>query len=113
MIDEVEKVVVRPVQVLEDKHRRPLVGQLLEEPPPGVEALGPLVLGLLGPGVEADQQAELRLHRACFALVTEQPDDLRVQLLPRLLGGLCLEDADLVLDHLAERPVGHAVAVGQ
>jgi hypothetical protein len=34
LVDEVEQVVVGPVQVLEDEHCRPLLRQCLEQPPP-------------------------------------------------------------------------------
>ena len=53
MIDEVEKVVIGPVQVLEDEHRRSLLRQRLEEVPPRGEAFGAVaVFDLSG---EADQ----------------------------------------------------------
>ena len=39
VVDEVEKGVVRPVQVLEDEDERPLVRDRLEEAPPGRERL--------------------------------------------------------------------------
>ena len=38
VIDEVEQVVIRPVQVLEHEHCRALVRELLEEASPGIEA---------------------------------------------------------------------------
>ena len=41
LVDEVEKRVVRPVQVLEDEHERTLVRERLEEVPPGGECLAP------------------------------------------------------------------------
>ena len=39
VVDEVEQAVVRPVQVLEDEHERPLLGEPLEVAPPRREAL--------------------------------------------------------------------------
>ena len=54
MVDEVEQALVRPVEVLEDEHERVELGQALEEPPPGGEALGPAITGVaLG---EAEQR---------------------------------------------------------
>ena len=39
MVDEVEQAVVGEVQVLEDEHERTLLGERLEEAPPGGERL--------------------------------------------------------------------------
>src|SRR5262249_56310209 len=47
VIDEVQQVVVRPVQVLEDEYERPFVRKALEEPPPGGERLVALVTASL------------------------------------------------------------------
>ena len=43
VVDEVEQALVGPVQVFEDEHERPLLGERLEEAPPGRERLGPMV----------------------------------------------------------------------
>ena len=39
VVDEVEQVVVGPVQILEDEHQRPTLGERLEEAAPGGESL--------------------------------------------------------------------------
>ena len=58
MVDEVEQVVVGPVQVLEDEHERALLGEGLEEPSPGGEALR-AVAARLTLGGEADQRPQV------------------------------------------------------
>ena len=111
VIDEVEQAVVRPVQVLEDEDERVLLGERFEEPPPGRERLGLAVgagLGLLG---EADQRAEVAHDPVRIRCVFHQLGDNLVQLLLRLLLRIGLEDAGVRLHHLAQRPVGHALAV--
>ena len=107
VVDEVQQVVVGPVQVLEDEHRRPLVGERLEELPPGREMLRPLAArDNLG---RADERAQALEHAV--------PKPERAHRLGQLpfgfLGAVRLEQARLRLRHLGQRPVGHAVAVGK
>ena len=61
VVDEVEQVVVGPVQVLEDQHQRPLLGELLEEAPPRGEGLVPHVAAALGAAGEPDERPQVRL----------------------------------------------------
>ena len=62
VVDEVEQVVVRPVQVLEHQHERPLLGELLEEASPRGERLVPHVAAALGAAGETDERPQVRLH---------------------------------------------------
>ena len=62
---------------------------------------------------EAEQERQPRLDCPALGLFLEEPGNLRSEFLRRLLGCVRLQDAHLVLDHLAERPEGHAVAVRQ
>jgi hypothetical protein len=108
VVDEVEQVVVGPVQILEDEHRRPLLCQRLEELAPRREVLRAISAALeLG---HPDDQRPKALEHA-FA-EPERCDGLR-QLPFRVFGRVGLEHAGLRLCHLRERPVGEAVAVGK
>jgi len=110
VVDEVEQVVVGPVQVLEDQHRRPLVGQSLEELPPSGEVLGATPSGIrVGAGADERSQA---LEDPVVVLQPE-PRYRLGQLLPGLVRRIALEDPGLCLGHLGEGPVADALAVGQ
>ena len=62
MVDEVEQVVVRPVQVLDDEDDRTLLGQLLEELAPGGECLCPTVADAELGRAEADERPQVFLE---------------------------------------------------
>ena len=83
-VDEVEQGVVGPVQVLEDEHERPLLGEALEEAAPGRDALlgaarvglrdagersqvalEPRALGFLGARARPSGEASRPRSRAC------------------------------------------------
>ena len=49
LVDEFEQPVVRPVEVFEHEHERAVLGERLEEAPPGGERLTPAVGGARGP----------------------------------------------------------------
>ena len=59
VIDEVEQAVVGPLEVLENEHERPLVGERLEEPAPCGECLSASIAVQLGWGFEAHQGAKV------------------------------------------------------
>ena len=106
MVDEVEEIVVGPVQVFEHEHERPLGREVLEEAAPGRERLVAGVAACLRPAGEPDERAQVRLDPGSSA-------GDRTQL--RLGVGLAVafEDAGLRLDHLAERPERDALSVGE
>ena len=97
---------VRPVQVLEDEHRLPLLRPALEQPPPGRERL------LLRRGLtpRADQREQARLEPGEVGIVRRQG---LLELRLHLLGEVGLEDPALGLDDLAERPEGDPLPVGK
>src|SRR4029078_1206615 len=64
LVDEVEQAVVRPVELLEDENERALLGERLEEPPPGRNCLGRLIATGLGARSEAGKRAEVAFHPA-------------------------------------------------
>ena len=83
LVDEVEQALVGPVQVLEHEHERPLLGERLEEAPPGGEGLSAAVAAEAGVRLESDQRAEVRLDPARIARVVDSVLDGDVQLLGR------------------------------
>jgi hypothetical protein len=114
VIDEVEQAVVRPVQVLEDEDQRISLGESLEESAPGCErlrlAVGAGLGRLLG---KADERAEVVLHPLRIRGVLDELGDDVSEFPLRFLLRIGLEDAGVGLHHLAEGPVGHALAVGK
>ena len=110
VVDEVEQVVVGPVQVLEHEHERPLARRAPRRS--GARPRTPRRRRRRRPrrrrpsptsGRRCDstqRRPSTRRPHASFAR-------------PSAVGVVALEDAGLRLDHLAERPEGDAVAVGQ
>ena len=104
MVDERKQVIVGPVQIFEHEHERPLLGEILEEAPPGGERLVALVAGAFGIAGEPDEGTQVRLDPGV--------GDCRELLFDR--GGVVsFEDPELRLHHLPERPEGDAVPVGE
>ena len=64
LVDEVEQAVVGPVQILEHEDERALLGERLEEAPPGGEGLAAAVATEPGLGLEPDERTEVRLDPA-------------------------------------------------
>ena len=58
VVDEVEQAVVGPVQILEDEHQRPLLGQRLEQAAPRRERLVAAVARALAGRAEADERTQ-------------------------------------------------------
>jgi hypothetical protein len=113
VVDEVEQVVVGPVQVLEDEHERTALGERLEEAPPRRKGLGAAIhaaFALLG---EADERPQLILYPPCGRGVRDQIGDRFAELGLGDLGRVRLEDGSLGLDHLRECPERDALAVGK
>ena len=124
VLDRVEHSVVGPVDVLEGDHHRLARGHRLDSGSQRGEerlaqALGVLAgRGQLARDLEADQPADqgglalgLLLH-VC-ALAAEQVERVLAQLAPRLLGGVGVDDAALLAQHLAQRPEHDPAAVGK
>ena len=105
VLEEVEQREIRPVQVLDDEHRRNALGDRLEERAPGGERLGAL-----------DQRCRLEADERQQALLaatrpSSPSGSTASELVPGDLGRVALEDARVRLDDLAERPERDSVAV--
>ena len=123
VLDQVEHAVVGPVDVLEREDERLLARAGLHRRAHGrEERLAQLlrVLALHRSGVVGDLDAEEArderrpaLDRLALGLVVAQQEAARVvlDLLPRLLGAVLVEDPRVGANHLAERPVHDARAV--
>ena len=98
------------MQILEDEHHWPALGQRFEVPAPGCSPLLQAHEPGLGQAGEWTQVALDPLRLGC--LDAGLTDRVR-QLLTGLLGGVGLEDARLGLDDLSQRPEGDAFAVGK
>src|SRR5205823_381950 len=101
LVDEVEEIVVRPVQVLEDEDERALLRKCLEEPSPGPEALAPPIATELALRTEPDERPELRFDPRSLVLA-DQLGDRGPQLRGSVVCGVCLEDSELRFDHLGQ-----------
>ena len=108
--DEVEQRRVGPLQVLEDEHRRAALGQALEEQPPRGEEVVTVEGGLLG---DPEQLCQPFLDPAALVGVGQLVLERLPQLGRSFAGVLLLADPGAHAHHLGERPVRHAVAVGQ
>ena len=111
VLDEVEQARVGPVQVLEDEHDGPLLGQPLEEEPPRGEEILPVGSGPLG---EAEQVREPRLEPGpLLRRRGRAPRATRGASPSAGSGASSSSDPGAHPDHLGERPVGDALAVGE
>ena len=104
VLDQLEQRLLAPVDVLEDEDQRPRVGELGG---PLARRPGDLLLAALGldPLEHADGEREQVGDRVVAAL--------GAQLRDRLLDRIVVRDPGRDLDHLGERPVGDALAVGK
>jgi hypothetical protein len=73
MVDEVQQVVIGPVQILEDEDEWSMLGHPLEEPPPSRKRLVPPVCGLLVLASRSHERAQLRLDPRSFTRLANQP----------------------------------------
>ena len=113
MVDEVEQRVVGPVEILEDEHERPLLGERLEQPAPRGERLGAPVARLVAAAGEPRERVEVGGDPATLLRLGQQLAEHRVEL-PLHRGDVVgLENAGLRLHDLAERPDTAALAVGE
>ena len=98
------------MEILEREHHRLGGADPLEEQPPAAEQVSPVGGGAL---FEAEQVSQPRLHQAALALVGDVLPHCNAQLLARGGRVLLLDDPRPGPDHLGQRPVGHAFAVGE
>ena len=112
-VDEVEQRVVGPVEVLEDEHGRPLLGQRLDESTPGPERLVEARLSRRSGQLDAGQREEVALEPRGLRLVGGDVAHGARNLRRGLVRPVRLEDAGLRLDDLRQGPEGRALAVGQ
>ena len=110
VLDEVEQRRVGPLHVLEHHDRRHLVGEPLVEEPPGAEQV--LTVGRRR-RLEAEEMRQPRLHEPALLGIGDRLLDRRVQLLELRLRAFAFRDRGPGAHHLGERPVRHALAVGQ
>ena len=107
VIDEVEQVVVGPVEVLENQHRGTQLRERLGEPPPRREIVGPLARFTAGP----DERAEA-LGQPAGVVGSESRYGLR-ELRPELVGRIALEYSRLRLHHFGEGRIRERFPVRQ
>jgi len=111
--EQVDRGGIAPVQVLEHEHERALLGERLEEAPPGGERLAATVAAEPRVGFHSDEGAEVQFDPAGVTLVVDGGIDGLAKLLGSLGLGVPLVDASLRLDDLSQRPEGDAVTVGE
>ena len=110
VLDEIEQARIGPLQVFEHEHDRRGVRQALEEEPPGREQLLPVgVLGLSG----AEQLCERGLDEPALLLIQQLFAQRCAELLERDGRLVVLGDLAAHPHHVRERPVRHALSVGQ
>jgi hypothetical protein len=85
VIHEIEQAVVRPMQVLEHEHERPLPGKGLEVAAPGGERLATVVTAQLDAGLEPDQRAQVPLDPFRIRGFQSEGCECACQLGPRIL----------------------------
>ena len=112
VVDEVEERFVGPMQVLEDEHERPLLGDRLQEAAPGGERLvarrSPAASSASSP---TSGRRCRSIQAASSFIVDEALAPPRLNFSSGLIGAVGLENPRLRLDHLAERPEGHSLAI--
>ena len=110
VLDEVQQARVGPLHVLEDEHGRVRLREPLEEQAPGREQVLLVACSLLG---EAEELREARLDVVALAGVEQVLVERCTQLAEGRGGLLVLRDPAPHPDHVRERPVGDALAVGE
>ena len=104
VLDQLQQRLLRPVDVLEDEDQRPRVGELGG---PLARRPGDLLLAALG--LDPLEHADGEREQVCDRVVAA----LGAQLRDRLLDRVVVRDPGRDLDHLGERPVRDALAVGK
>ena len=110
VLDEVEQARVGPLHVLEREHGRVDVGEALEEEPPGGEQILLVARAVLG---QAEQLREPRLDERALVGVGEVLLERDLELPERRRRLILLADPAAHPHHVGQRPVGHALAVGE
>jgi len=101
VFDEVQERAVRPVDVLEDHHRRSFLGDPLEEDPAGGEE----VLLVSGPPLlQSEEVREPRPHETAFRFVPDVLLDRREEFRKGRRRILVLQDPGAAPHHLGESP---------
>jgi hypothetical protein len=113
VIDEVEQIVVGPVEILEHEYQGALLGERLEEAAPGREGFVASVPAGIAFPAQPDERAQVALDPARARRVRNQIGDGLAKLRLGHLGGIGLEDGRLSLDHLRHSPEGDAFAIRQ
>ena len=112
VLDELDQRTVGPVKVLEDEDERVARGDGLQEPHPRGERLVATVSLRLRPA-HPDERGQAAPEPVALGLVLAHGGHGRLELLEGEPGRIRLEDPRLRLDHLAQRPVRHPLAIGQ
>jgi hypothetical protein len=110
VLDEVEQSGVRPVEILEQKDHRSRARHQLEQASPRREQI--LLIGRSALG-QSEKVAKTRLDPGSLLRVGDEPLDGTAQLRLGRRRGLIFEDARSPANHLCERPVRHALPVGE
>ena len=113
VLNKVEQVVVRPVQVVEDEDQRALLAECFEEPPPRRERLVAAVADGIGVAVDSGERPQMPLHPLRINRVGNESGDAGGELLAGFVGRVGFENARLRLHHLGQCPERDAVAVRQ
>src|SRR5207344_109008 len=88
MVDEIQELLISPMEILEDQNGGALFGHGLEESRPRREALVPLVSRELGSERQSHQRTEMRLDPSRLGRIDEEGRDRVGQPLACLLGGV-------------------------
>ena len=92
-VDEIEEAVVRPVQILEHEHRRPLLAHRLEEATPGGERLAAALAAPTGVRPEAHEWPQVTDDPFRLGRILDEHGN-RIRELPgRLVRRVALENA--------------------
>ena len=110
MLDEVEEGGVGPLHVFEGEHGRVDVREAFEEEPPGSEQILTFACLVLA---DPEQLGEPGLDETALLCVEQVLVERGMQLRERDRGVIVLGDPAPHADHVCERPVGDALAVGQ
>ena len=109
VVDEVEKSVVGPVEILEDEDEWTLLRERLEEEPP--RARTPQCRPQPDASGQPDERPQVRARPTSSILQRNGGRHRCLELLARAGRRVGVEDAGLRLHHLPERPVRDALAV--
>jgi hypothetical protein len=85
MLNEIEQIVIRPMQILEDEHQRALLGEPLEVAPPRREGLVPPVAANCRIAAEPGERTQMPLDPLRVRRLGDELGDRGLQLLRDLL----------------------------